>query len=297
MRTPSTARTRQLAALSALLTLTACGTEVRSVEVTAADPGSRMRTVAEAWKGTEALATMRRGFFPLGRFRTGLPQGGFRSSADNTAHLKGAYVATGKLPTTRPEARATWPDGTTRTAEPLTALQAVDLLGEGSNAPDGGHTLHVTAARLGTTEVATGRGQARVPAWLFTVEGYDTPFTYPAVAQPRFPDSPVAPLPPSPERDVAMTGGPDSVTLKGRTLTVGVSHGSCTGPSVVKALETDETVVLAASVLPRNPPRGPDEICNKALRLSHATVQLKRPVGDRVLLEAQQGTPVQQSLD
>ncbi|GGZ94732.1 hypothetical protein GCM10010329_15230 [Streptomyces spiroverticillatus] len=279
------------------MALTACGTETLSAESPPADWAPRMRAVAKAWEGSAALTAMQRGFHPLARFRTTVPPGGLRSAADRTAHLKGAYVVAGELPDTRPQPRATWPDGTTRKAATLTAREAVEFLGEGSNDPDGGHTLKVTGARLGTTEVATSRGPTRVPAWLFTVAGYDAPFTYPALAAPTFPDSPIAPLPRLYGADAAATGGPGSVTVEGRTLTVTVTHGSCTGPSAVKALESGDTVVLAVSVLPRKRPRGPDEGCDLALRHSRATVELARPVGDRILLEAQQGIPVQQSLD
>lgn len=254
----------------------------------------RMRQVADAWKGSAALDAVRKGFYPLARFRTGLPKGAFLDTADKVAHLKGAYVATGTLPTGLPKGEATWPDGVKRRADAVSAAAAVELLGEGSNPPDGGHTLKVTGARLGETQVATSRGPARIPAWLFTVAGYEAPFTYPALAWPKSPKAPLAPLPRDDRRNAATTGGPDSVEVRGRSLTVTLSHGSCVGAGVVKALETEESVVLAVSVLPMKEELGPDVACDLAMHTSRATVELKRPVGDRVLLEAHRGTVMQQ---
>lgn len=296
MRTSRTTKSPQLCALLTLLAvgLTACGTDSAAIGVAPVDPVPRMRQVAEAWQGTPALAALREGFYPLERFRTAVPKGGLRSQADRTAHLKGAYVASKPLPGALPKGEARWQDGTRRAARALSAEQTVELLGEGDNPPDGGPTLKVTAARLGETQVATARGSARVPAWLFTVAGYDAPFAHPAVAWPKFPGSPVKPLPDSYETGSAATGGPDSVQVEGRTLTVSVSHGSCSGPAEVKALETGETIVLAASVRPLEREKGSDQVCDLAIHMSRATVRLNRPVGDRVLLEARRGTPVQQ---
>jgi hypothetical protein len=291
-----------LAALSCLLltAVTACGTARAGADGPAGpapgavDPMPRMRQVADAWKGSAALDAARNGFYPLAGFRTDLPKGAFHNAADKVAHLKGAYVATGPLPAGLPKGEATWPDGTTRRAEAVSAAAAVELLGEGSNTPDGGHTLKVTAARLGETRVATSRGPARIPAWLFTVEGYDAPFTYPAVAWPKLPKSPVAPLPRDDSRNAATTGGPGSVEVSGHSLTVTLSHGSCVGAGGVKALETEDSIVLAVSVLPMKEKLEPGVACDAALRTSRATVELKRPVGDRVLLEAHRGTLMQQ---
>ncbi|MFI5803193.1 hypothetical protein [Streptomyces sp. NPDC051561] len=297
----STPRKWQLTGAACLLlaAVAGCGTvrvQTGTPAPTETDPLPRMRQVAQAWQGTKALAAVRDGFHPLDRFSTAVPKGGLRSSADRTAHLKGAYTAAPGLPTNLPAGTVTWRDGTRRTATALSAEAAVALLGEGDNPPDGGHTLKVTGARLGETEVATGRGPARVPAWLFTVAGYDSPFGYPAVAPDEFPRSPVAPLPWEPGSGTAAQG-PGSVRIEGRVLSVAHTHGSCDGPGVVRALETEGTVVLAVSVRPRKEGLEPGTACDMALRVSRATVELKRPVGDRVLLDAQRGLPVQQSTD
>ncbi|GAA4939462.1 hypothetical protein GCM10023238_01420 [Streptomyces heliomycini] len=110
-----------------------------------------------------------------------------------------------------------------------------------------GPRLTVTGARLGETTITTSRGTATVPAWLFTLEGYDA-------------RSSVSPSPrqsSKPPVEAARQGSAGGLrrvarlagtAMDGQSLTVKATHGACDDGPVVKVLETDESVVLYASI-------------------------------------------------
>ncbi|WP_406431126.1 hypothetical protein OHB00_03610 [Streptomyces sp. NBC_00631] len=76
-------------------------------------------------------------------------------------------------------------------------------------------------------------------------------------------------------------------TADGRSLTVPATHGACDDGPVVKALETDESVVLHASV--RGARNGP---CTSGSIEQDVRVDLRGPLGERILLDALSGGPV-----
>ncbi|MFJ2746033.1 hypothetical protein ACIO3O_40960 [Streptomyces sp. NPDC087440] len=297
MRTSSTPRSRQLSLLCGLLilALTACGVDGTEAEGRE-ERGTRMREVADAWQGAKALETWHRGFYPLHPLTTELPEGAFRSGTDKDAHLSGRYVATVPLPTRLPRTEVRWPDGTTGHVSTLTARQTLDLLGEkAEQVPPAEGTLRVTGVRLAASKVATSRGTARVPAWEFTVAGYDRPFRRPAVTASVIPKSPIAPV----ERETYAQMPVEtlkSVSDDGRSVTVLVPHGACDGGGTADVLETGAAVVLAGFVLPRKDGGSLDGPCTANRLLATVTVRLKRPLGERVLLDSLRGVPVQQSL-
>jgi hypothetical protein len=145
----------------------------------------------------------------------------------------------------------------------------------------------VTGARLGTTTVTTGRGPATVPAWLFTLEGHDTPLKRVAVTPSKPPKSPIGPAEPATLGRLMDLGRLKGVTDGGRSVTVGARHGDCDDGPVVKAHETTETVVLYASVKGTRP--GP---CTAQLLEQDLKVNLRRPLANRVLVDALTGRPV-----
>ena len=65
------------------------------------------------------------------------------------------------------------------------------------------------------------------------------------------------------------------------------THGSCDDGPVVKALETDESVVLHASITGAE--TGP---CPASMIEQSVKVELSKPLGDRLLLDALTGRPV-----
>lgn len=74
----------------------------------------------------------------------------------------------------------------------------------------------------------------------------------------------------------------------GRTVTVLAHHGSCDDGPRVKALETDGSVVLSATVAYVESGLA----CTADMHSKKVTVELERPLGDRVLLEAYTGRPL-----
>ncbi|MFD4754193.1 hypothetical protein [Streptomyces sp. NPDC058426] len=243
----------------------------------------RARRVGAAWEGSEAAASWRTGYHPVGG-AVRLPRGGWRSRGERRAYEQGAFALRGELPRTRTTGvRVAWP-GRAPVVRPLVGVQdsyARMAFGRGGGQPH----LTVTGARLGTMTVATTRGPATVPAWLFALHGYDTPLRRAAVTSSPTPRSPIAPTRSVPGRRLDRLGG---VSGDGRTVTVVAVRGVCDGGARVGALEGRDAVVLSGSVV-KGRGSGP---CTKQVKLMPVRVRLKRPLGGRVLLDALSGAPV-----
>ncbi|MFB7114115.1 hypothetical protein [Streptomyces sp. NPDC056190] len=275
------AHTAQLLLVLALFaaaggTLTGCGrvAEVRARQVADA----RARQVADAWDDSEAARAWRKGYHPIGE-AVDLPEDAFHDISDKLAYEAQNLALRGQLPATPGKnGRVKWESGASLTLPLMEARQAYEAVARGSN---GGPHLTVTGVKLGEMTLSTSRGPATVPAWLFTLDGYDTPLKLAAVR----PSKPLTP-PVKPE------GSGDSLQLvrtaaDGRSVTVLSGHGACDDGPVVDVLETDGSVVLSASVIGTK--EGP---CTADLLLEEVTVKLNRPLGDRVLLDAFTGRPV-----
>ncbi|MFJ8927770.1 hypothetical protein ACIRLA_14445 [Streptomyces sp. NPDC102364] len=78
------------------------------------------------------------------------------------------------------------------------------------------------------------------------------------------------------------------VSADGRSVTVVALHGVCDDGPRVDVLETRGSVVLSASVTGR----GGERLCTKQGKLERVEVRLRKPLGDRVLLDAHSGSPV-----
>ncbi|MER6134480.1 hypothetical protein [Streptomyces sp. NPDC001815] len=243
----------------------------------------RAQQVAAAWDGSAAAAAWRDGFHPMGDVIQ-LPRGGLRSTADKQAYKDHSFILEGKLPATWPkDGRVAWAGGGSLTRPLVGADKSYKTL---AGARVGGKPhLTVTGAKLGEMSVATSRGPAMVPAWLFNLEGYNSPLKQAAVTPSKLHQSPIGRA-----RDVP--GYPLNrlvqMSADGRSVTVVALHGVCDNSPVVDVLETRGSVVLSASV--QDQKDGDD--CTKQGRLRQVTVKLDRPVGDRVLLDAHTGRPV-----
>ncbi|MFF0449960.1 hypothetical protein ACFYT4_26740 [Streptomyces sp. NPDC004609] len=250
------------------------GTEVQA---------QRARQVAAAWDGSAAAAEWRVGFHPMGDVIQ-LPQGGLRSKAEQLAFQGHSFVLEGKLPATWPkEGRVNWTGNGSLTRPLVGADESYKAL---AVARVGGKPhLIVTGAKLGEMIVATSRGPAVVPAWLFNLKGYSSPLKQAAVIPSKLPQPPIRQaldVPGHPlEQLVRMSGD-------GRSVIVAALHGVCDDGPVVHALETQGSVVLSPSV--KNRKDGGN--CTKQGKLQQVTVKLDRPVGNRVLLDGHTGRPV-----
>ncbi|MET7847794.1 hypothetical protein ABZT48_06005 [Streptomyces avermitilis] len=295
MRT-NTARTARLFIVLALFTAGAgavagCGSEKggdRGADTRASDPAraqARAREVAEAWDGSKAAAVWRKGYYPMGE-GVQLPERAFRDDADKRAYSTQNFVLRGELPATPvQDGQVKWQSGGSLTLPLVGAREAYESVARGGN---DGPQLTVTGARLGRMTLATSRGPATVPAWLFRLEGYDTPLRRVALSPSKLPEPPIKSAARNvPVDELSALGGLVEVAGGGRSVTVVATHGACDDGPAVDVLETGGSVVLSASIVGTK-----DGLCTSELRGEKVTVRLDRPVGDRVLLDAFTGRPV-----
>ncbi|MDG4859705.1 hypothetical protein P8605_16365 [Streptomyces sp. T-3] len=267
---------------TALIAVSGCGSQVE----TGSDAESLARhaqKVATAWDGSTAAAAWRAGYHPMGEV-VQLPRGGLRSKADKQAYEDHNFVLAGKLPATWPkDGRVAWSGDRSLTRPLAGADESYETL---SHARVGGSPrLTVTGVKLGEMNLDTSRGPALVPAWLFTLQGYDSPLKQAAITPSKLPRPPIG-------RAVDVPGNPlhqlVQMSADGRAVTVVAPHGACDDGPVVEVLETRGSVVLASSVADREG----DGYCTKQQKLQQVTVDLERSVGDRILLDALTGRPV-----
>ncbi|WP_306319787.1 MULTISPECIES: hypothetical protein [unclassified Streptomyces] len=249
----------------------------------------RARRVADAWDGSPAATAWRTaGYHPTGE-PVRLPRGGLHDGADQQAYERRNFkLAGGGLPGTAPKTgEVTWPSGGASVVRPLVgAEESYDALAGPSDANE--PHLSVRAVELGRMTVATSRGPALVPAWIYTLDGYSTPLKQAAAVPSAAPRSPIAPthdLPGLP-LDRFLGASPSD----GRKVTVVAIHGVCDKGPAVEALETRGSVVLSATV-PDPDPDG-ERTCTKQGKLERVEVKLREPLGERLLLDALSGRPV-----
>uniref|UniRef100_A0AAU2JWT2 Lipoprotein n=1 Tax=Streptomyces sp. NBC_00049 TaxID=2903617 RepID=A0AAU2JWT2_9ACTN len=254
--------------------------------------GPRMAEVSAAWEGSAAVRQWREGFHPLEE-QDWQPPGGFRSGEDKAAFAERNFVLRVALPAgPAPATVVHWSDGSTLTLPLLTAGEAYGQIGQG---PDRDHALPVTGVRFGETSVRTSRGPARVPAWLFTVEGYATPLARIAIRAQDLPKPPVEPLGTFDDGTAPLFGhSAESPEVTAFEVTAG--HGGCDGGVAVDVLEGTDTVVLAGRILP-GPELGPDQGCAAMMYHERVPVTLSRPLGDRIVVDAASGTALEHRKD
>ncbi|GAA5708128.1 hypothetical protein AQJ43_09475 [Streptomyces avermitilis] len=292
----NSARTVHLLVALALLAgaaVAGCGGEKedgsRGAEVgdgNSASPQVKVRAgqVADAWDGSKAAEIWHKGYYPMGEV-VQLPGTGLHNDADKRAYKTGNFLLRGGLPASfHKDGQVRWGSGGSLTLPLMGAQKAYMALDRDSS--DGPH-LVATGAKLGEMTLTTSRGPATVPAWLFTLEGYDTPLKRVAVSPSKLPEPPIKPAKGMSTNVLAPLGGLVQVAGDGRSVTVVATHGSCDDGPAVDVLETGGSVVLSASVVGAK-----DGACTSELGGEKVTVKLGRPVGNRILLDASTGRPV-----
>ncbi|MFH9294031.1 hypothetical protein [Streptomyces sp. NPDC017520] len=182
--------------------------------------------------------------------------------------------------------KVTWQNGDHLDLSLIGADEAYRDLSHGGSR-DSGSSLVITGARLGEMVHAASRGPATAPAWQFTVEGYETPLKQVVVTAPELPASPIKPAGQMSVSVLAPLRGIAEVGRSGASLTVLANHGSCDDGPVVRALETEKSVVLSASVTGVE-----DGPCSSEMNVASVSVNLDRPVDGRIVLDAFTGRPV-----
>ncbi|MER7442284.1 hypothetical protein [Micromonospora avicenniae] len=208
----------------------------------------------------------------------------------------GTVVAAGPLPgAPEPTGTVVWQDGREREVPLLSAGAALDRLkAAGTGECPGCVPLKVTGARLDTARIFTMLGPATVPVWEFTVEGSTVRLTRLAVADQAV--VAVNPQPWDPDKALGAHAIQSATTTRGgRDLTVtfygspGPASKPCGADYNAEAVESATAVVVIVTTRAR----GSADVCPAIAASRTATAQLDQPLGDRAVLEMQQGTPVQ----
>lgn len=303
-----------LTAAAVLVAVAACGS-TETVTVAADEPDSafaaRAREVADAWRTARdepANDRWRTGFVPLQRLT--VPPAGVTGDLQ-VALTHGWYRLRATLPNDTPAPSAVrFPDGSTLSTRLVSARAAYDAMhlsdppcaepagsptppaASGPDGPVGGPTtqtcavLTVTGATLDTVRLRTSRGLATVPAWRFTVAELPEPVAQVAVAPAAVSATPHPAVPPM-APDLAAAS---EATLTGAaSLAYQIGIGACHRNPRGFSYETDDVVVIGGAA---DPPVG-DAPCIGSLALPVVDVVLERALGDRVLLDAGTGRPLQ----
>ena len=142
---------------------------------------TRAAYVAQAWEGLNDAWF--HGFVPLqGPTVEGATGAGAYKASAYAGRYRLATMAT--LPVEAPaDAVVAFEDGDSMRVAVVTAVRAYnELTATGDEPCVGCPVLTVTGATLGTVKIATSRGPATVPAWLFTVAQLSSPMAQLAVA-------------------------------------------------------------------------------------------------------------------
>ncbi|MFG2060467.1 hypothetical protein ACGFIK_03515 [Micromonospora sp. NPDC048871] len=275
------------------------------------DPFDRRATaVAEGWRPGPGWST---GYIPLQDPTLLIGEADF-TPATQTAFQAGWYRKPADLPARQPDSGTIrFPDGELRV--PLVdADEAFRTLTNGVEPPScpgakkpevppppapGGDpdgtvssrpqgecvALTISKVELGTAPLRTSRGEAQVPAWLFTVEEIGAVVAATAVAPQavgRVPD-PVVPSDSAPEGLVAAQ---NIIEVDGTRLAFRLGVGSCDSEITPLVQEREDLVVVGGSVV-----RSTD-VCDAMLKLEEVEVTLKEPLGTRPVLDALTGAPL-----
>jgi hypothetical protein len=300
---------RRLMILALLLITAGCADRGQATMQPTEAFTARAATIDRAWHGAltgPAGDAWRTGLVPLQNL-TVAP--GEITDAQRASIAAGWYAGGASLPGSAPaDGQVHFPAGAAMTVPLISAAAAYRQMrrgdppcgpsggspaGAAASGPAGaraGHdcaVLTVVGARLGQTTLRTSRGDATVPAWLFTVRelakpiaraAFDvtatTPVTYPAVPAPSAGE---------------LTGVAGAVWITGgtgRRVEFTIAVGPCDGDPVGLVYETDETVVVAARTTPAA------KACDGSLTYEPIAVSLKEPLGSRPVFDALTGRPL-----
>jgi hypothetical protein len=266
-----------------------------SPSATASDPAAahqRAQAVLAAWADAVAAAGEHATVTPVGELTGQIGDWEEAVGDNNKRALMAGQVASGKplSEETPPDGVVTWQDGTTTKVPLLSAQQAIVAIENTTAAPCSDCTiLLVTAAELTSGQIQTSRGPATAPIWEFTVQGTTVKVTRVAIANPVVVASPGEG---DPQLGLAIDSASGSVS--GTELTVAFvgapdpGDKPCGEDYTAEAVESD----LAVVVIVTRHPHVTIGACSAVGARRTATATLAAPLGDRVVLDLQQGTAV-----
>jgi hypothetical protein len=282
---------RYASALLAVMTLAGCVWAPGATDPAAAR--QRAQTVLSAWAEAVAAAGERAAVTPVGEL-TGQIGDWEEAVGDNNKRALMAGMVASVNPVSEeapPDGQVAWQDGTTTKVPLLSALEAIVAIESTTSAPCSDCAmLLVTEARLTSGPIQTTRGRATAPVWEFTLQGTAVKVTRVAIANPVV----VAPDEVGSQLGLAIDSA--SGTVGGSELTV-VFVGApdpgnmpCGEDYAAEAVESDLAVVVIVTRHPHAALFG--QACSAVGARRTATATMAAPLGERVVLDLQQGTPV-----
>lgn len=289
---------RTVAALSAALILTGCaylvGGSSAGQEQNLRD---RAHLILDAWAQAVASATPD-AIAVAGDLTGGGGWNGPNAGDQKIAFLSGVIDASPPLPTAAPpDGQVTWSDGRTRAVALLSAAEAFDRMkreaSDTGNACPECQPLVVTGAQLVTGQIQTALGPAQAPLWQFEWVASDEPLqpiTYVAIKN-------VTVVPPESTGPVQLihvdraygSAAASDVTVQ-FVGSPGPGDQACGKDYTAEAVESDLAIVVI--VHQESSYTGPPVACSLVGALRTAVAHLSAPLGNRVILDLQQGTPV-----
>ena len=265
----------------------------------ATDFEARAAAIADGWQRGGMAYSAGLGFVPLDeltRLTAESPEkpgtfgveDTFATEAQYQAFLHGRFTLSSTLPTTIPPPGTISLSGDESISTPLASARAAYIAMDRADATPGCDCIEltVTAATLGTVRMPTTRGDATVPAWIFTVDDLRAPVARVAVASSATAADVL-------RRPIEMIAEPqaffhsvESYTAQGQGLTLDFVGGQCDASRTGQVYETADTVVLGVAIATSG------EFCDAIGILSTVDVHLAEPVGDRVVLAVSSGLPV-----
>jgi hypothetical protein len=262
----------------------------------ATDPAAahqRAQAVLSAWADAVAKAGEHAAVTPVGEL-TGQIGDWEEAVGDNNKRALMAGMVASASPLSEeapPDGDVTWQDGTTTKVPLMSAQEAIVAIESTTEAPCSDCTmLLATAAELTSGPIQTSRGPATAPTWEFTLEGTAVKVTRVAIANPVV----VAPDEGGWELGLAIDSA--SGAVDGNEVTVAFvgapnpGNMACGEDYTAEAVESELAVVVIVTRHPHVAPLG--EACSAVGARRTATATLAAPLGDRVVLDLQQGTPV-----
>ena len=276
--------------------MAAPGASFPSALPAATDPAAahqRAQAVLSAWADAVAAAGERAAVTPVGEL-TGQIGDWEEAVGDNNKRALMAGMVASVSPLSEeapPDGEVAWQDGTTTKVPLVSAQEAIVAIESTTSAPCSDCAmLLVTDARLTSGPIETTRGPATAPVWEFTVQGTAVKVTRVAIA------NPVVVAPDEGGWGLGLAIDSASGSVSGNELTVAFvgapdpGNMSCGEDYTAEAVESDLAVVVIVTRHPHVAPLG--EACSAVGARRTATATLAAPLGDRVVLDLQQGTPV-----